>query len=163
MEKKILVALDDSENSLRAVEFVSRTFTPDHEVTLFSVLQDVTALYEHYSPELTPYFLTQRDAFRKRPALDDIIDLVTGHFGVAAADILSKKRPRSLVIPRQICMYLARRLTKHSLEEIGKYFGGRDHTTVMHAFSRVRERANGDHLFRKLLLDLESKLLLESS
>lgn len=63
MEKKILVALDDSENSLRAVEFVTRTFTPDHEITLFSVLQDVTALYEHYSPELTPYFLTQRDAF----------------------------------------------------------------------------------------------------
>jgi nucleotide-binding universal stress UspA family protein len=63
MEKKILIALDDSENSLRAVEFVTRTFTPDHEITLFSVLQDVTALYEHYSPELTPYFLTQRDAF----------------------------------------------------------------------------------------------------
>lgn len=63
MQKKILVALDDSENALRAVEFVSRTFTPDHEITLFSVLQDMTALYEHYSPELTPYFLTQRDAF----------------------------------------------------------------------------------------------------
>jgi nucleotide-binding universal stress UspA family protein len=63
MQKKILVALDDSENALRAVEFVSRTFTTDHEITLFSVLQDMTALYEHYSPELTPYFLTQRDAF----------------------------------------------------------------------------------------------------
>jgi nucleotide-binding universal stress UspA family protein len=63
MEKKILIALDDSENSLRAVEFVTRSFTPDHEITLFSVLQDVTTLYEHYSPELTPYFLTQRDVF----------------------------------------------------------------------------------------------------
>lgn len=68
MEKKILIALDDSENSLRAVEFVTRSFTPDHQITLFSVLQDVTALYEHYSPELTPYFLTQRDAFT---SLDD--------------------------------------------------------------------------------------------
>jgi nucleotide-binding universal stress UspA family protein len=68
MQKKILVALDDSENALRAVDFVSRTFTPDHEITLFSVLQDMTALYEHYSPELTPYFLTQRDAFT---SLDD--------------------------------------------------------------------------------------------
>ena len=68
MKKRILVALDDSENALRAVEFVSRTFTPDHEITLFSVLQDMTALYEHYSPELTPYFLTQRDAFT---SLDD--------------------------------------------------------------------------------------------
>ena len=63
MQKKILVALDDSENALRAVDFVSRTFKTDHEITLFSVLQDMTALYEHYSPELTPYFLTQRDAF----------------------------------------------------------------------------------------------------
>jgi nucleotide-binding universal stress UspA family protein len=76
MEKRILVALDDSENALRAVEFVSRTFTPDHEITLFSVLQDMTALYEHYSPELTPYFLTQRDAFtsiddKKKDLIDD--------------------------------------------------------------------------------------------
>lgn len=63
MKKRILVALDDSENALRAVEFISRAFTHDHEITLFSVLQDMTALYEHYSPELTPYFLTQRDAF----------------------------------------------------------------------------------------------------
>ena len=76
MEKRILVALDDSENALRAVQFVSRTFTPDHEITLFSVLQDMTALYEHYSPELTPYFLTQRDAFtsiddKKKDLIDD--------------------------------------------------------------------------------------------
>jgi len=76
MQKKILVALDDSENALRAVEFVSRTFTPDHEITLFSVLQDMTALYEHYSPELTPYFLTQRDAFtsldgKKKDLIDE--------------------------------------------------------------------------------------------
>ncbi|MBN1832648.1 MAG: universal stress protein [Deltaproteobacteria bacterium] len=63
MKTRILVALDDSENAFRAVEFISRTFTHDHEITLFSVLQDMTALYEHYSPELTPYFLTQRDAF----------------------------------------------------------------------------------------------------
>jgi len=133
------------------------------EASLTRVLAYSSLSGRNLDAELAAEALTQRDAFRKRPALDDIIDLVTEHFGVPAAELLSKKRARSLVIPRQICMYLARRLTKHSLEEIGKHFGGRDHTTVMHAFSRVGERANGDHLFRKLLLDLESKLLLESS
>ncbi len=87
MEKKILVALDDSENSLRAVEFVTRTFTPDHEITLFSVLQDVTALYEHYSPELTPYFLTQRDAFT---SLDDKKRSLLQEAAEKAKDLLIK-------------------------------------------------------------------------
>ena len=53
------------------------------------------------------------------------------------ADLQSKKRSRSIAFPRQICMYLARTLTRHSLEEIGGYFGGRDHTTVMHACDKI--------------------------
>ena len=51
MEKKILVALDDSENALRAVEFVSQTFTPDHEITLFSVIQGCSAHIMRSYPE----------------------------------------------------------------------------------------------------------------
>lgn len=62
MTRRILVALDDSENAMRAVEFVAKTFTPDHEITLFSVLLDATAICTINSPELTPYFLSQQRA-----------------------------------------------------------------------------------------------------
>jgi len=63
MEKKILVALDDSENAMRGVEFITKTFTPNHSVTLFSVIPDTAAACEIFSPELTTYFLSQRDIF----------------------------------------------------------------------------------------------------
>ena len=63
MAKKILVAFDDSDNAMRGVEFITQSLTRDHEITLYSVLPDTAAICEMYSPELTPYFLSQRDAF----------------------------------------------------------------------------------------------------
>ena len=63
MEKKILVAIDDSENAMRAVEFVANFVTPDNKITLFNVLQDTAALCEMNSPELTPYFKSQQSSF----------------------------------------------------------------------------------------------------
>ncbi len=59
----ILVAFDDSDNAMRAVEFVAKSFTHDSRVTLLSILQDSVALCDMNSPELTPYFLTQQSAF----------------------------------------------------------------------------------------------------
>lgn len=69
--------------------------------------------------------------------MDDIIRSVTLHFQVKLSDLQSKRRSQSITQPRQVAMYLARSLTRHSLEEIGGYFGGRDHTTVIHACERV--------------------------
>ncbi len=63
MEKNILVALDDSENAMRAVESIVNSFTPDHKVTLFSVIPDTAAICDVYSPGLSPHFLSQRSAF----------------------------------------------------------------------------------------------------
>jgi len=60
---KVLVALDDSENAARAVEYVSKNFSPDHEVTLLSVMPDTQTLCNINSPELTPYFWSQRNVF----------------------------------------------------------------------------------------------------
>jgi nucleotide-binding universal stress UspA family protein len=60
MGQRILVALDDSENSFRAVEFVARTFTPDHEVTLFSVFQEVEELCKSQGFQMSPYFSSYR-------------------------------------------------------------------------------------------------------
>ena len=88
---------------------------------------------------------SDKAAARKREVtIDDIINTVTKRFGVRMIDLQSKKRTRSIAWPRQICMYLARNLTRHSLEEIGGYFGGRDHTTVMHANKTVDNQRKRD-------------------
>ena len=63
MGKKLLVAFDDSENAMRAVEFLSESFRPDHEITLFSVVPDTAAICDMNSPELTPHFLAQQGSF----------------------------------------------------------------------------------------------------
>lgn len=76
--------------------------------------------------------------------MDDIIRAVTAHFQVKLSDLQSKRRTQSVAQPRQIAMHLARNLTRHSLEEIGGYFGGRDHTTVIHACQRIQELATRD-------------------
>ncbi|MFB3890637.1 MAG: chromosomal replication initiator protein DnaA [Phycisphaerae bacterium] len=83
--------------------------------------------------------------------IDDILRAVTARFNVRLADLQSKKRSRSIALPRQVCMYLARSLTRHSLEEIGGYFGGRDHSTVLHAERTIKEMRDGDPQFQARL------------
>lgn len=63
MAKKILLAIDDSENAIRAVEFVANSFTADNRITLFNVVQDTATMCEMNSPELTPYFTSQQRSF----------------------------------------------------------------------------------------------------
>ena len=87
-----------------------------------------------------------------------IIEAVAEFFGVKMVDMQSKRRQRSVALPRQLCMYLARRNTRFSLEEIGGYFGGRDHTTVMHAVKIVQQRCTTDAEFGQQVQSLESRL-----
>ena len=63
MGKKILVGVDESENAMRAVDYIARTFTPDHEVTLYHVIMDTAAICDMNSPELIPYFTSQQITF----------------------------------------------------------------------------------------------------
>ncbi|MFP4104764.1 MAG: chromosomal replication initiator protein DnaA [Phycisphaerae bacterium] len=83
--------------------------------------------------------------------IEDILKAVTTRFSVRLADLQSKKRSRSIAFPRQICMYLARQLTRHSLEEIGGYFGGRDHTTVLHADKTIKSQKQSDPQLQAML------------
>ena len=96
----------------------------------------------------------QVESTTKNVSITDIIDIVTNHFDVRLTDLQSKKRSQSITEPRQICMYLARSLTKHSLEEIGGHLGGRDHTTVMHACSKITNLGQTDPQMRALLNEL---------
>jgi len=85
----------------------------------------------------------------KKVMIDDILRVVTKHFGVNRSDLLSSRRNRSIVRPRQIGMYLAKSLTARSLPEIGRRFGGRDHTTVLHAIRKVDELIADDSALRE--------------
>lgn len=63
MGQKILVAIDDSENAMRAVRFITKSFTPDHRITLFNVILDTATICDMDNPSLTPYFMAQKRAF----------------------------------------------------------------------------------------------------
>ena len=81
----------------------------------------------------------------KRVKIDDIQKLVAAHYNVSRADIMSQRRSANVVRPRQIAMYLSKLLTPRSLPEIGRRFGGRDHTTVLHAVRKMEGLAISDH------------------
>ena len=80
----------------------------------------------------------QNSRANREVTIDNILEAVISRYSVRLSDLQSKKRSKSIAFPRQICMYLARSLTRHSLEEIGGYFGGRDHTTVLHANKTIQ-------------------------
>ena len=71
--------------------------------------------------------------------VENIQKTVAEYYKIRIADLLSKRRSRSIARPRQVAMALAKELTNHSLPEIGDAFGGRDHTTVLHACKRIKE------------------------
>ncbi len=80
----------------------------------------------------------------RKVKIEDIQKTVAKHFNVSRADLLSARRTRTVVRPRQIAMYLAKQLTPRSLPEIGRRFGGRDHTTVLHAVRKVESLMKDD-------------------
>ena len=80
----------------------------------------------------------------KLVTIDNIQRTVAEYFKVRMSDLLSKRRSRSIARPRQIAMALAKELTTRSLPEIGEAFGGRDHTTVLHACRKIKELVSED-------------------
>jgi chromosomal replication initiator protein len=91
-------------------------------------------------------------ANERRVTIDEIQKRVAEHFNVKMAEMTSSRRARVVARPRQVAMYLAKQLTQRSLPEIGRKFGGRDHTTVMHAVKKIEELTRSD---RALAEDVE--------
>jgi chromosomal replication initiator protein len=104
-------------------QFIGRDITVD---TAEEVLQDL---------------LKKND---RRVTIDEIQKRVAEHYNIRSADMHSARRAREIARPRQVAMYLCKMLTPRSLPEIGKKFGGRDHTTVIHAIRRIEELSVGD-------------------
>ena len=91
----------------------------------------------------------------KKPAANDIIKAVARHYGLKVADIKSKSNTRSVVFPRQVAMYLCKRLTDLSFPEIGKLFNDKHHSTVMYSVDKMAEQRKNDPDLDNLLQKFE--------
>ena len=111
------------------------------------------------SLEVVRQCLRELFAVRKGQAsIEDIMKAVSDRFGVKQAELQSRRRTQAIAYPRQIGMYLARRITRMSLEEIGGHFGGRDHSTVLYAVQKISGLAKKDERTLALVTELSLEL-----
>lgn len=110
--------------------------------------------------ELLGQVLNMQEA--KKIRIEEIQQIVAHHYNLSKNDLLSSRRIRTIVKPRQIAMYLAKSLTPRSLPEIGRRFGGRDHTTVLHAIRKIEEQVSKDNKLEKEL-ELLKRLINDHS
>jgi chromosomal replication initiator protein len=96
---------------------------------------------------------------KKIVAIDDIQEAVCTHFHVKMNELKSRRRSKTLVHPRQIAMYLSRELTEASYPEIGRHFGGKDHTTIIHACRQVAKAREADATLHATLETLKEQIL----
>lgn len=95
----------------------------------------------------------------KYPPIEIIQRVVAHHYGVSRHDMLSERRTANVVRPRQVAMYLAKTMTLRSLPEIGRRFGGRDHTTVLHAVRKMEAMMGRDAVFAGEMAALQQRLM----
>ena len=103
-------------------------------------------------------YLRERPGKRSEPSLDAIAKASAKTFSVTLKDLRGPSRRRSVVTARGAAMYLARQLTDQSLEQIGRHFGGRDHTTVLHACRKTEELLQKEGEIRKNVNEMRSRL-----
>ncbi len=130
------------------LEFLAQRITENARV-LEGALNRLCAVADVIGKEITIDIAKQNlaeilRASERKVSIDEIIRKVTDHYGLNMTDMLSQRRTRSIARPRQVAMYLAKVLTQHSLPEIGRQFGKRDHTTVIHAVKKVEELQTTD-------------------
>ena len=90
--------------------------------------------------------------------MERIAKTVASHYKLTLEEIKSKNNSRAVAVPRQVAMYLCKRLTKHSYPEIGREFGGKHHTTVMHSFEKIDGLIKEDRVFHKTVSELIDSL-----
>jgi len=94
----------------------------------------------------------------KVPEMRTVQRVVARQFGVNIVELLSQRRTRDIAFPRQVAMYLCKHLTFRSLPEIGRYFGGKDHTTVLHGVRKIEAMRQCDPALDETIKTLEAKL-----
>ena len=91
-------------------------------------------------------------------SIQTIQEIVCQHYGIHLSDINGRRRTQTIVFPRQLAMFLARELTDHSLPQIGADFGGRDHSTVIHAYNKIKEDLEKNQQLQNIVVDLTQRI-----
>jgi len=91
-------------------------------------------------------------------SIEQIQRTVATHYRLRVDDLKSKNNARQIAVPRQVAMYLCKRLTKHSFPEIGREFGGKHHTTVIHSVDKIEALVSNDQNFHRVVSDLTDNL-----
>jgi chromosomal replication initiator protein len=126
---------------LRVASFASLSGRPLSDESIEHLLRDIL----------------QEEA-RRAVNVDQVQRKVAEHYDVRLADMTSKRRPAHIAFPRQVAMFISRRLTKCSLQDIGEAFGGKDHGTVIHACKTVQNRMDKEESLRQVVRFLEASL-----
>ena len=114
-----------------------------------------TQITMHYAQQVLKNFI---DSQTRKVTIESIQKVVGEQFGLKPLEIKQKNNSRSIVYPRQIAMYMAKQLTEASLPEIGRQFGGKHHTTVLHSINKINEQRKGDKDLTRLLNKLSETL-----
>lgn len=150
------LATEKAEMDIEVVEYLANCVDSnvrELEGVVNSLIVDSALLQRKIDIELAKYRIKSLvEESQKAISIDKIIDVVTTHFNIKVSDIKGKTRLREVVLPRQIAMYLTKEFTELSLKTIGYHFGGRDHSTVIHAIQTINDLQNQD---RELLLNIK--------
>jgi chromosomal replication initiator protein len=132
---------------------------------LGSTLLTLTAIAAQHNGEITldlakQAIKTTNPAFEavKKIGIDLIQQIVADYFNIKIQELSSRKRPENIAKARQIAMYITRQLTDYSLVQIGQYFGGKDHTTVMHAIDKIEKMIKADDKFKTTVDELMARV-----
>jgi chromosomal replication initiator protein len=129
------------------------------EGSLIRLMAHASFTHREITMELAQEVLKELTQEQQRvPTIPAIQKAVAEFYGVRVDDLRSRGRNKAIVLPRQVAMYLCREIVKASLPDIGQGFGGKDHTTVIHACEKVKRKLVGEDLFRKQVQDLQTRL-----
>lgn len=128
----------------RVVAYASLVRKPVTADLAAEVLKDIIAPHKSIQP--------------RQVTMDVIQEVVASQFDITIEDMVSKKRSRKIAYPRQIAMYLCREITGSSLPQIGRFFGGRDHTTVLHACDKINKKKGTDTKLNATLIELSERI-----
>lgn len=153
---------ENAEMAMEVVEYLANNVVSnvrELEGVVNSLIVDAALLKRNIDIELAKFRIKSLvEENQKVITIDRIIDEVIAHYNVKIADIKGKTRLREVVLPRQVAMYLAKEYTDLSLKTIGYHFGGRDHSTVIHAIQTINDLQDQDRDLTLQIHDIKEKL-----
>jgi len=159
LNKKIEELKPNTEIPLEVIEFISKNVSTnirDLEASLTRIIGYCDLVNKNINIEIAQNLLSQffTSPVQTKISIKNIQKTVSDYFNISTDDIKGKRRTRQIAFPRQIAMYICREITDYSTTEIGQEFGGKDHTTVMHAHQRIKDRMTTDSTLEPIIGEL---------